>query len=400
MKDKDELKSNWFPVYSTYYKDETGVLGFFNLLSKADIPAERWQYPYRLLDSTKKHNIWVISPSEQYRMHDSDFIHLKKCVQSGSNLVCITDENIYNSGQLLKTFRIFKQREKVPFLASIDREKAEVLHPVSWFGHVDKISFKTIEHKSNDNFKMVIPPRDFCYFYSDTFAIIPHIRMGGTEHAQIAMMHYGKGRIFLCSVVDMITNKGVQEKSNGLFWLNLAKNLHTVTKSPILFDEYSHGFGNENVDIHEKWSPFALPESKYVLWGMTLIFILYARSQGRRIIKPVKVYEEPRRRVMEFIEAVANMYEKHKAHNAVLTETVQRFKKYLVAYLHISQHSTTHEIIEAYQRKHGTQNSQHLADLLNRTERTKDKATLNEMTSIIQEIRIFCLQHKIEYFKI
>lgn len=400
MRDKEEYKSNWYPVYSTYYKDETGVLGFFNLLNKTDIPAERWQRPYRFLDTTKIHNIWVIAPTEQYRMHDSDYTHLRKCIEKGSNLVCITDENTYNTNNLLKEFRIFKEKEKISLLASIDREKAEVLHPVSWFGHVDKVSFKRVLLKNNEEFKMSISPRDICYFYSDTFAIIPHIRMEGTENAQIAMMRYGKGRIFLCSVVDMITNKGIQEKSNSVFWLNLAKNLHTINKSPILFDEYSHGFGNENVNVHQKWSPFMLPESKYVLWGLTLLFILYARSQGKRLIKPVKVYEEPRRRVMEFVEAVANMYEKHKAHNAILADTVQRFRKHLVAHLHISQHSTNDEIIRTYQRKYGTEQSQKLSELLQRIEKTKDRANLNETTAIIQEIRNFCLQHKIEYFKV
>lgn len=400
MREKDEYKSNWYPVYSTYYKDETGVLGFFNLLNKTDIPAQRWQRPYRFLDSTKTHNIWVVSPTEQYRMHDSDFKHLAKCIEKGGNLVCIVDENIYNTGKLFKTFRIFKQKEKISFLASINKEKAEVLHPVSWFGHVDNLSFKNVEHKNNNNLNMPIEPRDYCYFYSDTFAIIPHIRIKGTQNAQIAMMHYGKGRVFLCSVVDMITNKGIQEKSNGLFWLNLAKNLHTINKAPILFDEYSHGFGNENTDTYEKWSPFQLPESKYVLWGMTLLFILYAHSMGKRIIKPVKAYEEPRRRVMEFVEAVANMYEKHKAHNAILDDIVQRFKKHLITYLHISQNSTIDEIVLTYQKKHGLENSQKLSDLLQRIERTKNKANLDETTAIIQEIRTFCLQHKIEYFKV
>lgn len=400
MREKDEYKSKWFPVYSTYYKDETGILGFFNLLNKTDIPASRWERPYRYLDSTKPQNLWVISPSEPYRMRDSDYTHLMKCVQNGSNLVCITDENIYNLKELLRTFRIFKQREKIALLTTVNREKAEVLHPVSWFGHVDKVSFKTVELKSSDDFKIAITPRDFCYFYSDTFAVIPHIRMEGTQNAQIAMMHYGKGRIFLCSVSDMITNKGIQEKSNSLFWLNLAKNLHIVNKSPILFDEYSHGFGSENVNLKEKWSPFMLPESKYVLWGMTLLFIIYARSRGKRLIKPVKVYEEPRRRVMEFVEAMANMYEKHKAHNAVLTDTTQRFKKHLIAYLRISQQSSTEQIVSAYQKKHDPENAQKLSDLLNRIERTKNKANLNETTAIIQEIRTFCLQHKIEYFRI
>lgn len=397
---EDKFESRWGPVYSTYYQDETGVMNFFNLLKKTNIPAERWQRPYRFLDTSKTHNIWVIAPEEEYNMRDSDYVHLQKCVQKGSTLVCITDDNAYNMEELLKTFNIQKLKEVILWLNEIDREKVEILHPVSWFGHVDDVSFKKVEHKDSKKFKTSFKDEKIYYFHSDTFAIIPCMRVKGAENAQIAMMHYGKGRIFLCSAPDMITNKGMQEKNNALFWVNLAKNLYTVNTSPILFDEYSHGFGKDNVKKYEEWSPFKLPESKYVLWGMTLLFILYARSMGKRIIKPVKVYEEPRRRVMEFVEAVANMYEKHQAHNSLLTETAQRFRKHLLLYLHLPQHSTNDEILKVYQKKYGTEQNQKLADLLNRIEKNKSKATLNEMTAIIQEIRTFCLHHKIEYFKI
>lgn len=398
MRGKDEYKSKWQPIYSTYYKDETGVLGFFNLLKKMDIPTVRWQKPYRLLDSTKLHNLWIVSPSEGYRMRDSDYVHLKKCVAKGSNLVCIADQNVYSMKQLLSNFNIQIKQEKMSILTSMNKEKAEVLHPISWFGHVDEVSFKPVERVTNDIFTN-ITPKDIAYFYSDTFAIIPHVRIEGTQNAQVAMMHYGKGRIFLCSVVDMITNKGIQEKNNALFWLNLAKNLHAVNPSPILFDEYSHGFGNK-IDTNDEWSPFMLPESKYVLWGLTILFILYVRSRGKRLIKPVKIYEEPRRRVMEFIEAMANMYQKYQEHNAILTEVTQRFKKQLINYLHLSQQSNTEEILQAYQKKHDSESTQKLSDLLARIQKNKNIATLNETTAIIQEIRTFCLQHKIEYFKI
>lgn len=400
MRKEDKFESQWGPIYSTYYQDETGVMNFFKLLNKANIPAERWQRPYRFLDTSKTHNIWVIAPEEEYNMRDSDYVHLQKCIQKGSTLVFITNDNAYNMEKLLKTFDIQKLVETISWLDEIDREKIEILHPVSWFGHVDDVSFKKVEHKNSKKFNTNFKNQRIHYFHSDTFGIIPCMRAKGTEHAQIAMMHYGKGRIFLCSIPDMITNKGIQEKNNALFWVNLAKNIYASNGSPILFDEYTHGFGRDNLKMYDNWSPFKLPESKYVLWGMTLLFILYVYSMGKRIIKPVKVYEEPRRRVMEFVEAVANMYEKHQAHNSLLNETVQRFRKHLLLHLHLSQHSSNDEILQAYQKKHGTEQRQKLANLLSRIEKNKGKATLNEMTAIIQEIRTFCLHHKIEYFKI
>ncbi|MCS7076370.1 MAG: hypothetical protein NZ455_06660 [Bacteroidia bacterium] len=405
---EDKYVSNWDPIYSTYYHDETGLSTFFELLKKNQIPAKRSQSPFRFLDTQQTYNLWLNPPSEAYRLNELDYAHLTKIIAKGSNLVCIVNRNKQVWRELLKQFRIYQKKEDKYEYADtshhyVNPEKMEVINPVVWFGHVDSLSFKEVLHKREDGTMLEELWTDknvFYYFYSDTFAIIPYLRMQGTRHAQVAMMHYGKGRIFLCSMPDPLTNEGISRKSNASFWLNLAKNLYKSNRQPILFDEYSHGFGNDFLDLETHWSPFMIPQAKYVLWGLTLLFILYVRSQGKRLIKPVKIYEEPRRRVMEFVEAVAKLYEKNKAHNAVLNQVTQRFRKHLINHLGISQNSHNDEVIHAYQRRYGSVDSQKLSLLIQKIEQYKNKATLNQTAEIIQEIRQFCLLHKIEYYKI
>ncbi|MDW8300891.1 MAG: DUF4350 domain-containing protein [Bacteroidia bacterium] len=399
---EDKFESQWQPVYSTYYKDETGLSIFFDLIKKSQIPAERWQKPLHFLDTHQTYNIWINPPSEVNRLQDTDYTHLAKLVAGGSNLVCITESNHYGSNQLLKTFRIYKGVERINLLEKqeVDPEKVEVLSPVAWFGYVDKVSFAKVQHKNDPKLGFEIPQTEFYFFRSDTFGIIPYLRIKGTQNAQLAIMHYGKGRIFLCSIPDALTNKGIQKKNNALFWLNLAKNLYHSNRQPILFDEYSHGFGNEILDFNQTWSPFLLPESKYVLWGLTVLFILYAYSQGKRLIKPVKVYEEPRRRVIEFVQAVAHLYEKNKAHTAILNDVASRFSKNLIGHLRINQNSSNAEILQAYEKKYGSERVDQLSALLKKIDSYRYKANLHQTGELIQAIKKFCSEHKIDYYKI
>lgn len=389
---KDNLKSKWQPVYSTYYTDETGVQAYYDLLKQTGIPVKQWRRSYQKLDSVHPMNLISLNPVEDYRIYGQEPQALLKRIEKGGNFIYASDRN----GGVLQKLGIKLDRNKKMAILS-QKEDVMLMNPSFWFDNVTDVDLTEVKRKSKFDFEMPMDNGED-YWISDSLPIIPYM---GTESGgvKIGTITYGKGHIFLFSRADIFTNSGIKRKKNAQLLVNLAQNIYLSNQSPILFDECYQGFCEDNLDKEEKWSPFTLPQARYVLWGMTLLFILFCYSEGKRVIKAVKVYEAPRRRVMEYVEAMANLYEKKKTYSYLFEEVYHRFRRSLVHYLALPQHVSNEEIIQKYTKKNAqAEEVAFLTNLLNRCETLKNQKNIIATTKAIQEMRIFCNKHKIEHF--
>lgn len=150
-------------------------------------------------------------------------------------------------------------------------------------------------------------------------------RLLGTDSATVMLgIEREAGYIYLVSAVYPFTNEGLRDERNAAFVLNLLSRVPAGGR--IVFDEYHHGF-------------FEPPSMRSFLfetaWGWALIYsvgvlVLYLILTGRRFGQPVPLREETTRRSSaEYVESMANLFQRGGKRDYMLQHYHTMFKRRL-----------------------------------------------------------------------
>jgi hypothetical protein len=148
--------------------------------------------------------------------------------------------------------------------------------------------------------------------------------VGSGEHTALMGIQQGTGYIYVSSASFPFTNEGLREEQSAALLLNLLRRVPPGSR--VLFDEYHHGF-------------FTPPSLRSVIlsnaWGWALIYLLavlalYLLLTGRRFGQPVPLREElARRSSAEYVESMADMFQRGKKRGFVLRHYHTAFKRRL-----------------------------------------------------------------------
>ena len=136
----------------------------------------------------------------------------------------------------------------------------------------------------------------------------------------MAVVREGLGRVIAVSSPDIFSNGGLRKGDNA----RLAYNIVRFHKRSVLwFDEYHHGYGRStSVTRHFKESKFWWPSVQ-----LLVAFFLFWGLKGRRFGPPRPPATQESRSSMEYIAALANLFQKTKNSHYILQTVLKRIKK-------------------------------------------------------------------------
>jgi hypothetical protein len=123
----------------------------------------------------------------------------------------------------------------------------------------------------------------------------------------LAVRAEGNGRVICLSDPNLLSNQSLRDGDHARLALNLL--LANRGDGSLLIDEYHHGYGRvTSVLEHLVHSRALVP----VLQGILLLFVLWA-ARGRRFGLPRPLFQEKRRSSLEYVKAMAQLFQRGRA---------------------------------------------------------------------------------------
>lgn len=292
---------------TTHSTNEQGVTALYSWVQAMGYAAQRLEYRDFTL-SEQDHVLLMLSPTEPVTAaHASQTMDW---VSQGGTLILVDDSSQLFGGDnaLLKEL----QFDSVPFTQTLTLENAKPLQPV-----FDSPAVSEVEVQAE---RVLLAQRD------DYTPLL-----GTDEDLLLAGIRHGRGYVYLSSTVYPFTNIGLRNQQNAKLVLNLLR--RTPAGGRIVFDEYHHGFIRTP-------APTVSLTGTPVGWAMLYAMIaigLYLILSGRRFGRPVPVEEESRpRSSVEFVESMADLFQRGEKRDFVLKHYYHDFKRRLARPLGIN----------------------------------------------------------------
>jgi hypothetical protein len=148
--------------------------------------------------------------------------------------------------------------------------------------------------------------------------------MGPPDALLVAGLKHGRGYIYLSATANPFTNAGLRDPENAALVLNMLR--RAPAGGLVQFDEYHQGF-------------FKPPSTSGILlstpWGWAaayavVVIALYLILGGRRFGRPIPLREElARRSSAEYIESMADLFQRGGKRAYILRHFYQSFKRRL-----------------------------------------------------------------------
>ncbi len=190
-----------------------------------------------------------------------------------------------------------------------------------------------------------------------------------TTQAVLVGIKHGKGYIYVSSASYPFTNEGLRDPENAALVLNLLRRVPEGGR--ILFDEWHHGF-------------FTPPSLRSIMlqnpWGQAIIYIvvvlaIYFLLTGRRFGRPIPLREEvAQRSSAEYVESMADLFQRGKKRDFVLQRYYAAFKRQLARPYGVNPHLDDAAFVDEVARLRrgdgeGQTDRAHLLALLSRLRR-------------------------------
>jgi len=131
-------------------------------------------------------------------------------------------------------------------------------------------------------------------------------------------LNEGKGRVIGLSDPNLLCNAALRDADHARLAINLL--LTHVGSGTLLIDEYHHGYGRATTVVEHLLGSRALPP---LLQGIFLLLVLWAAA-GRRFGIPRPLIQEKRRSSLEYVRAMAQVYQRARG-QVIALETLVRW---------------------------------------------------------------------------
>jgi hypothetical protein len=305
---------------SIFNKRASGLSGLFEIAEKRGLACQPWQDTYRELKNV--HGLLLIaSPNDSLTAMETD--QILTWVGKGNALIYFDQFNSQDDKRALK---------KLGLAYSLGK----------------KLTDKTLSP---------CPKANNCA-YVEHFVLSGDARVNGGQEiakdedgALLSEVSFGKGRILIGTTPQMCANRQLSVSSFDNF--QYLMNWLSTAPGSIFFDERCHGYSN-STNIFA----FLLKEPAGHAFMQLLLIVTIAVAGGAQRFGEVKELETKRKiSSLQFVDGLANAYERARANLAALEIIVQDFKTKLCKELAISPHSSKDEIAHACQIQTGKDSS-------------------------------------------
>jgi hypothetical protein len=317
---------------SVFNKKPSGLSGLSEIARQAGLSCQPWQSTYRELKSVQG-LLCVVSPLESFNKVEEE--QILDWVRKGNSLIFLDRFDTVEGQRFLKKLGLKFKTGK-------------------------KISEKEITPS---------PQADNCA-YVRHLVLSAQTRLAGgkpiaedSDGSLITEVAYGKGHAIIGTTTALCANRLLKTPASFDNFQLLVNWLATANGS-VFFDERCHGFSNStNIFI------FLLGEPPgFVFLQLILILVVLFLSSFQRFGGAKTYFKKREISSLQFIDGLANAYERAKAGLAALEIIVQDFKTKLCKELGLSSQSSAEDVALAWRGRIGG-DGRNLLDFLTNYER-------------------------------
>jgi hypothetical protein len=302
---------------STFNSRESGISGLWQLTAKAGLPAITWQMPYRNLGQTSGMLV-IVAPTDLPA--DFECKQILAWVAAGNDLVYLDDFTVKFTRRLLQDLAIdATQKERLTDSPLLPANLPDGKH--GYFSHVQALVVSCDTR--------LVKKQKLTPIVADQYGII------------VGAIDYGKGHVLIGSTPSFVANRRFAERSN---WSNFQFLINWFRQSPgqIIFDERCHGFSNaKNVFAYIFHGPFA-----FFFAQLCLIALAAIVSYSQRFGALIKVRQDRKVRLTNFVEAQARMLVRARSNNLVFSIIRQQLRSRLARLTMLSAIDSDQAIVD------------------------------------------------------
>lgn len=202
----------------------------------------------------------------------------------------------------------------------------------------------------------------------------PVVNLTGENGALLVEYPHGNGRIVLLSDPFIVANNGINRADN----LQLAVNVVTGPGGLVAFDEFHQGrkAAHNALIQYFEGTPVLAICGQFALIGLMVIW-----SRGSRFARPLPLPKVDRRSSLEFVESMAELQQRARAHDLALENIYGRVRRVLVRHAGMNNNSPRAEIAARVAARSGL-NAQKLETLMRNCEDAINGAPTNAKESL------------------
>lgn len=340
-------------VPSTYSTASGGARAAYLLLAQSGYKVQRWERP--LVDLPKDATLVLADPLEAPTREER--VSLRNFVFDGGHVIA--------TGMFSGTF--LPENESVPdMLLGMTWKKASAVSPSAITRAAPEIT---------------IAPQARWPSYSPTYALY-----GDGDEIVVVKYPYGRGEVLWWAAATPLTNAGLKEPGNLEFFLASLEE----TKSPILWDEYVHGY-RETFESSVGHSPV-----KWLLLQLALLGLAVVATFSRRSGPVSTPATDVRLSPLEFVQTLGGLYENAGTASVAVDISYQRFRYWLTRRLGVANNISINDL-EAVVRDRFEARDDHFAAILRRCDTAKADPYLSESEALhlVQELDEYASRWKL-----
>ena len=151
----------------------------------------------------------------------------------------------------------------------------------------------------------------------------------------------GKGAVFVVSEVEIFSNERLDQADNAILAVNLVAAAGRPTR--VLFDEYHHGLRLRSTvpgDLNYAAFPAAM-------WLAALALVIFLSGYFWRFGRPTPALSPPRRSALEYVAALATLYQSAEAGGLAVSLVGGEFRRRLTEHLPLPLLTPDEALVEA-----------------------------------------------------
>lgn len=299
---------------TTYSAAAGGYKALYLWLQSLDIPVGRWEQTFKNLPEDGSVLV-LVDPELGPETGEMDA--LKEWVSGGRTLVLIASRpNPFLKSMEFALVPVFGMHKKVAQKANLlfqPGSYTQGIHILESEGHADLTS----QHPET--------------------VVLIRSKWGGL----LAVRAEGSGRVICLSDPNLLSNQSLRDGDHARLALNLL--LAHRGGGSLLVDEYHHGYGRVTSVLEHLLHSRALVPA---LQGILLLFVLWA-ARGRRFGLPRPLIQEKRRSSLEYVKAMAQLFQRGRARVLAFEALVRWIEKEAKDILVHRDHSLQNKLLAA-----------------------------------------------------
>ena len=340
---------------TTYSTASGGAKAAYLLLAQSGYHVRRWERPLTDLPKTGGATLVLADPAEAPTREEREAL----------NVFLSLGGRIIATGMFSGTF--LPENDSVPdVLLGMTWKKASALSPSPITRAAPEI---------------VIAPQARWPAYSPAYLLY-----GDGDENVVVKYPYGRGEVVWWAAATPLTNAGLREHGNLEFLLACLGD----AKSPVLWDEYVHGY-REDLASSVAHSPVKWLLLQFGLLGLAVL-ATFSRRSGP-VSAPIR---DVRLSPLEFVQTLGGLYENAGTASVAVDICYQRFRYWLTRRLGVANNIAINDL-ESAVRDRWAPRDEHFAAIMRRCESAKVDPYLSETEALhlVQELDEYASRWKI-----